>query len=714
MDEKVLDAAKRSSKKGWLNPFDVAELYQKYANNKLKFYYELLKSQNVRTNPILRDHIRDIIDRIINFAKDKINRIPFFNRKLPPITREQSDYTLQPEYKAKEEVTFKAFDVDKRYFNRDILDVYHLIKRNLEKGKDKHNGNVIANLSLTPRGNFLINGTEAVVLNINKYEQFAEFLKEKYPSKDASDFFIFSDTLTGAETDMLYFLNYDTPEVCEFLESVHSAERKHEAEHEQTKAGSKAQEPEAVPEQKKTEPEPEKEQSTILSDIGLIKDDIIPLKGVKTQEEIDSFLSAIRDIKEKHPEELDKLAFDFTVASGSTYLKEDENFIYLKVPRVPETDPSKSPESMIIAIPNDVFQINNDYFMADPKAPVQKAVRTITLPLSMQAMVIDESTMEPVYNDDDDSVEMVDIADLFINKSLEANNVLWCDSLAFQEDSGIMQVGIIPDQDPDNKFIYAADKNRAFVYKASSKNAEKLTIPDTIEVNGHPLHVVGVYNKAFEGLENLKEVTLGENVAIVQSKAFKDCTELTKINGGGINMDISNDAFEGCSLLESEGIDLHVHNIDDLLGKSIDKSIDKNTDKGIDEKIDISSDDEFMEEDFDAIDKAVAEEAGEEIKQDVNNGEYRDPGKDEEVNTGIDQVVNEMVHKNHEENGQNVEETLNERSEVAEFKKEVKKLPLEPVKKEPEQVRAEHDKEPEQKKPKIIPKSRWMQFDMGR
>ena len=61
MDEKVLDAAKRSSKKGWLNPFDVAELYQKYANNKLKFYYELLKSQNVRTNPILRDHIRDII-----------------------------------------------------------------------------------------------------------------------------------------------------------------------------------------------------------------------------------------------------------------------------------------------------------------------------------------------------------------------------------------------------------------------------------------------------------------------------------------------------------------------------------------------------------------------------------------------------------------------------------------------------------------------------
>lgn len=87
--------------------------------------------------------------------------------------------------------------------------------------------------------------------------------------------------------------------------------------------------------------------------------------------------------------------------------------------------------------------------------------------------------------------------------------------------------------------------------KTSDKNAKKITIPDTVTVDGVTYKVTGIADNAFKGNSKITRVTIGKNVTAVGKESFKKCKNLTTVTIGKNVKSIGKNAFYGCKKLKS-------------------------------------------------------------------------------------------------------------------------------------------------------------------
>lgn len=75
------------------------------------------------------------------------------------------------------------------------------------------------------------------------------------------------------------------------------------------------------------------------------------------------------------------------------------------------------------------------------------------------------------------------------------------------------------------------NQNKATVKVVAAKNKKlsKLTIANTVKINGTSYKIVAVGNKAFAGLKKLKKVSLGTYVSSIGAKAFYGCKKLSTV-----------------------------------------------------------------------------------------------------------------------------------------------------------------------------------------
>ena len=67
------------------------------------------------------------------------------------------------------------------------------------------------------------------------------------------------------------------------------------------------------------------------------------------------------------------------------------------------------------------------------------------------------------------------------------------------------------------------------ISKCDNENIKSVTIPAVVNVNGVPVKVTKIADRAFMGCDKLKKVTIGENVTQIGAKAFFGCEKLKTV-----------------------------------------------------------------------------------------------------------------------------------------------------------------------------------------
>jgi len=65
--------------------------------------------------------------------------------------------------------------------------------------------------------------------------------------------------------------------------------------------------------------------------------------------------------------------------------------------------------------------------------------------------------------------------------------------------------------------------------KKNNKGFKKLSVANSIKINGKAFKVISVAGNAFAGYGNLKIVVIGKNIASIGNKSFNNCKKLNKI-----------------------------------------------------------------------------------------------------------------------------------------------------------------------------------------
>ncbi|SDB52933.1 leucine-rich repeat domain-containing protein [Butyrivibrio sp. INlla16] len=80
--------------------------------------------------------------------------------------------------------------------------------------------------------------------------------------------------------------------------------------------------------------------------------------------------------------------------------------------------------------------------------------------------------------------------------------------------------------------VTSADKQNPTVdYKCTTnKKAKKITVPQTVTLEGVTYNVTGIASKAFNGCKKLKTVSFGDNIENIRANAFKGAKNLKTIN----------------------------------------------------------------------------------------------------------------------------------------------------------------------------------------
>ena len=112
---------------------------------------------------------------------------------------------------------------------------------------------------------------------------------------------------------------------------------------------------------------------------------------------------------------------------------------------------------------------------------------------------------------------------------------------ASKPSTGPMTVG-------DGNYNVAA--NGTAVYTGPAGDPATVTIPDTITVNGKPVKVTSIADKAFFKKAKLKTITIGKNIETIGKSAFESCKSLTTIKGGKGVVTIKDKAFASCAKLK--------------------------------------------------------------------------------------------------------------------------------------------------------------------
>ena len=86
------------------------------------------------------------------------------------------------------------------------------------------------------------------------------------------------------------------------------------------------------------------------------------------------------------------------------------------------------------------------------------------------------------------------------------------------------------------------------VYAPSRKTLTSASVPATVKINGYVFRVTSIGNKAFNGCEKLKKVTIGSKVTTIGKQAFNGCKALTSITvNSKVLKTVGSSAFQGIS-----------------------------------------------------------------------------------------------------------------------------------------------------------------------
>lgn len=95
----------------------------------------------------------------------------------------------------------------------------------------------------------------------------------------------------------------------------------------------------------------------------------------------------------------------------------------------------------------------------------------------------------------------------------------------------------------------------------TNKKATKVTIPDTVVIDGVTYKVTAIEKNAFKNNKKLKTLKLGKNITSIGDKAFYKCTALTKVTIPDKVKTIGKQAFYGCKNLKTVTIGKNVSKI---------------------------------------------------------------------------------------------------------------------------------------------------------
>ena len=107
-------------------------------------------------------------------------------------------------------------------------------------------------------------------------------------------------------------------------------------------------------------------------------------------------------------------------------------------------------------------------------------------------------------------------------------------------------VGKVNQAEDDGLEYFPLPDGTYAVSKGSTEFLEEITIPSTHA--GKP--VTKIAEKAFEGSENLKKVTISEGIQVIDKNAFSNCSSLEAINVPNTVTTISMNAFAQCAALK--------------------------------------------------------------------------------------------------------------------------------------------------------------------
>ena len=96
---------------------------------------------------------------------------------------------------------------------------------------------------------------------------------------------------------------------------------------------------------------------------------------------------------------------------------------------------------------------------------------------------------------------------------------------------------------------YNVTSDDTVAYSKPEASTDKVTIPDSITVDGHTYKVTAVNDNAFKNDKTIKEVVIGKNVKTIGDNAFSGCTKLKTVTGAANVTKIGNNAFKNCKAL---------------------------------------------------------------------------------------------------------------------------------------------------------------------
>lgn len=110
------------------------------------------------------------------------------------------------------------------------------------------------------------------------------------------------------------------------------------------------------------------------------------------------------------------------------------------------------------------------------------------------------------------------------------------------------------------KAVYKSLGSKSVSYDAPKGSEKKVSVPDTVTVNGVKYKVTKIEAGAFKN-SKVAEVKLGSNVSTIAKQAFKGCKKLKKVTFSNKTKTISGEAFSGCTNLKSVSLPSSVKTI---------------------------------------------------------------------------------------------------------------------------------------------------------
>ena len=116
------------------------------------------------------------------------------------------------------------------------------------------------------------------------------------------------------------------------------------------------------------------------------------------------------------------------------------------------------------------------------------------------------------------------------------------------EAAAAVPVGPVPGPHADDTGNYTINADLTATYEGPAKKVSKVktaTIPDEIVVEGVPVKITAIADKAFYKASKLTKVTIGANVKTIGKSAFASCAKLKTVSGGSGVVTIGASAFKG-------------------------------------------------------------------------------------------------------------------------------------------------------------------------